>query len=74
MNYLQAQHIVQKLNHIFQQGKKQTLDMLLKGPMKDIWNNSTSRELGQLANGWKNEQEMKLYNLFQKRKYQLESL
>ena len=23
--------------------------------MKDIWDNSTSRELGRLSNGWKNE-------------------
>ena len=55
LQYLQAQHIAHTLNHIFENGKKQSLDMLLKGPMKDIWNNSTSRELGRLAKGWKNE-------------------
>ena len=55
LGYLQAQQIVQTLNHIFQDGKRQTLDMLLKGPMKNIWNNSTSRELGRLSNGWRNE-------------------
>ena len=40
------------MNHMFDnQGKKQSLDKLLKSPMKNIWQTALSNELGRLAQG-----------------------
>ena len=41
-----------KAYHIFDDnGTKLTLDKVLKGPMQDVWNKSTSNEFGRLAQG-----------------------
>ena len=39
-------------NHIFDdRGRKQSIDDLIKGPMKETWLRSTANELGRIANG-----------------------
>ena len=41
-----------QMNHIFDNnGKRQTLEVLLKGPGSNIWQRSTSNEFGRLAQG-----------------------
>ena len=52
LQLIQAQRVTQCLNHIFDQtGHKQSLDDLLNGPMKRIWDLSVAREIGRLAQG-----------------------
>ena len=52
--YLLAQHAQQHhLNHIFTEGKKETLDTLLHGKDKDVWERALSNELGRLSQGMK---------------------
>ena len=54
---LLAQHIFQQqtspmINHIFKEdGTKETLESLLAGPDKDVWNTALSNEWGRLAQG-----------------------
>ena len=51
---LLAQHIftMPNINHIYDtNGKRLTVDNLLKGPQANIWNKSLSMELGRLAQG-----------------------
>ena len=51
---LLAQNVSQhKLNHIFTEDKKETLDTLLKGPNQKVWERALSNELGRLAQGMK---------------------
>ena len=43
------------INHMYDQmGKKQSLDSLLKGPTKNIWERALTNELGRLAQGINN--------------------
>ena len=53
MKYLTAQHLFQLcVNHIYRpNGKKETIDTLLKGSDREIWNRSLSNEWGRLAQG-----------------------
>ena len=49
-----AQHILQhKANHIYNDitGKKETIDTLLQGPMKETWQKAISNDFGRLAQG-----------------------
>ena len=54
---LLAQHIFASytptaINHIYNdEGQKQSLDQLLKGPDREIWSRSTSNEFGRIAQG-----------------------
>ena len=56
-DYLLAQHLFQtilqpQVNHIYNsQGKKETIDTLLKGADRDIWTQALSNEIGRLAQG-----------------------
>jgi hypothetical protein len=53
-NFLIAQHVFnrQSISHVYNtQGRKETLDSLLRGPQAEIWTKSLSNELGRLANG-----------------------
>jgi hypothetical protein len=52
--YLAAQHIFQPVvNHIYNKvtGKKETIDSLLRGENKAIWQKAVSNEFGRLAQG-----------------------
>ena len=53
VQYLTAQHLFQLCtNHIYRpDGKKETIDTLLKGSDRDIWTQSLSNEWGRLAQG-----------------------
>ena len=49
---MQLQYVQKCVNHIFDKfGKKESLDSLLRGPMKKIWQLSVTREIGRLAQG-----------------------
>ena len=49
---LSAQHIYDYANHVYNSnGKKETIDSLLKGPNKATWEKSLSNEFGRLAQG-----------------------
>jgi hypothetical protein len=51
--YLSAQHVFQPtVNHIYNKnGKKETIDSLLRGPNKEVWKKAVSNEFGRLAQG-----------------------
>ena len=51
---LLAQHATKHyMNHIFTNGKKETLDSLLRGPNKTVWERGLANELGRLSQGMK---------------------
>lgn len=47
------QNATHKMHHIFTGEKKETLDTLLRGPTKAIWEKALCNELGRLAQGMK---------------------
>ena len=54
VQHLQAQQMfaIPSCNHVYNtSGKKETIDSLLKGTMKDTWSVALSNELGHLAQG-----------------------
>ena len=46
-----AHNMMSKINHIFENGQRQTLDQLLQGHQKDTWRQAISNELGRLSQG-----------------------
>ena len=54
IQHVQAMHLFSKpsVNHVYDEnGKRQTIDTLLKGTMKETWKIGLSNELGRLAQG-----------------------
>ena len=55
VQYLAATEQLNKILHMFnEEGKKETVDSLLVGPMASTWKQSLSNELGRLAQGIRN--------------------